>query len=134
MDWKNCLDSAIAKKITPDTELIKSLLISSSNKLESANLLKTNEVTASSKFSLAYDALREILEAVAIKEGYKIYNHECYACFLGEEFGKKDEATEFDYFRRIRNKINYYGENLSVEDISSLIKRIENLIETIKHF
>ena len=84
MDWKECCNKRIVKEIKKDDELIKSLINISKNKLESENKLSMSDITAASKLSLAYDSLRELLEALAIKHGYKIYNHECYTAFLKE--------------------------------------------------
>lgn len=67
MDWNECLKKRIAKEVKEDEELIKSLIKTSNNKLESEEKLELNEITSSSKISLAYDSLREILEAPAIK-------------------------------------------------------------------
>lgn len=131
MDWKRCLDSEIAKKITPDSEMVKALSSSSDNKLKSSEMLGISRITTSSKLSLTYDALREALEALAIKNGYKVYNHECYACFLKEVLRLDEEANEFDRLRKIRNKINYYGEELSVDEASVLIKKLIDLRKII---
>lgn len=59
MDWKSCLDSLTAKRVKPDDSMIKSLLKSSKNKLDSESQLKMSGITAVSKLSLAYDSLRE---------------------------------------------------------------------------
>ncbi len=127
MDWSECLGSSVAKKVAPDNEMVKSLILSANNKLKTAESIETNEITAGSKLSLAYDSLRETLEALAIKTGYKIYNHECYTCFIREIMHKTEEAQGFDRLRRIRNKVNYYGQSLSVDEITSLIKEIKDL-------
>ncbi len=127
MDWQECIDSGMAKKINPDKEMVNSLLSSADKRIKSADLLKTDNITANSKLSLSYDALREVLEALAIKQGYKIYNHECYTCFLREILKASIEAEEFDSLRRIRNKINYYGKELSINESDELIKKIKSL-------
>lgn len=127
MDWKECFDSSMVKEVKPDNEMIKALLSSADNKMKSVDMLKTDRVTANSKLALAYDALREALEALAIKHGYKIYNHECYTCFLKEVLKSSSEAEEFDSLRRTRNKVNYYGKELSIEESNILVKKIKDL-------
>ncbi|MEK6826021.1 MAG: hypothetical protein AABX90_00155 [Nanoarchaeota archaeon] len=77
MDWKECCDKKIAKNVKLDKNLINSLKKTSENKLKSSEELILNEINAASKVSLAYDSLRELLEALSLKKGYKIYNHEC---------------------------------------------------------
>ena len=86
-----------------------------------------DDVTATSKFSLAYESLREALEALAIKKGYKIYNHECYTYFLKEIIRESEKSDEFDSIRKIRNAVNYYGKELKPKQAEDLIKRIRNL-------
>ena len=65
MDWKECIDSGMAKSIMPDKDMILSLLSSADKRIKSVDLLKTDNITANSKLSLAYDALREVLEALS---------------------------------------------------------------------
>jgi len=102
MDWEDCCSRRIAKNVKPDVEVIISLTKSSRNKLESESKFNMNEVTASSKLSLAYDSLRELLEALALKNGYKVYNHECYTAFLKEIIKENYKADEFDDIIEIR--------------------------------
>ncbi len=104
-----------------------SLIKSSENKLKSEEKLVMSAVTASSKISLVYDSLRELLEALALKEGYKIYNHECYTAFIKEIIKESDRGDEFDEIRKIRNDVNYYGKEISVEEAENVINRIKNL-------
>jgi hypothetical protein len=109
MDWKECIKEKIAKKVHVDIDLINSLIKTSRNKLVSENKLAMDDTTADSKISLSYDSLRELLEALSIKFGYKIYNHEGYTPFLKEIINETTIGEEFDEIRKIRNSINYYG-------------------------
>lgn len=127
MDWRECCNRRIVKDVKPDIDMANSLLKSSKNKLESESKLEMNEVTAASKLSLAYDSLREILEALALKKGYKVYNHECYTSFFKEIMGKSDKGDEFDEIRKIRNSINYYGKDISAQEAMEVIARIKKL-------
>ena len=127
MDWKECFRRRIVKQVEPDENLISSLIKTSGNKLKSSEELKTNEVNAVSKISLAYDSLREILEALSLKNGYKIYNHECHTCFIKEILNESGGGDDFDEIRKIRNDLNYYAKEISVEEAEEVIKRIKNL-------
>ena len=131
MDFNECLKKRIAKKVGEEKELIISLLKTSQNKLNSQRKLELNEVTSSSKISLLYDSLREILEALAIKNGYKIYNHECYTHFLKEILNESIDGDEFDELRKIRNGINYYAKDTSTEEAKEVLERIQKLREKI---
>ncbi len=94
-DWKECCDKRIAKEASFDIDLFLSLIKSSDHKLESQKMLKMTEVTATSKLSLTYDSLRELFEALALKQGYKIYNHECYTPFFKEILNESEKGTDF---------------------------------------
>ncbi len=130
MDWNECKNKRLVKEINPDKWLILSLMKGSKNKLISFDMLNLNFVTVASKVSLTYDSLRELLEALAIKKGYKIYNHDCYCSFLKEIVKDFPSGEIFDEFRKIRNGLNYYGKDLSLEEI---IKQMKLMINKIKH-
>ena len=79
-----------------------------------------------------YDILRAILEAIAISKGYKIYTHEAFTSFLRLN-NEEAIAEKFDTFRRIRNGINYYGEDISVKETEENVAEIRFLIKTLKN-
>lgn len=132
MDWQDCKDQRLVKEANVDINLINSLIKSSEMKLESNSRLELDEVTATTKISIAYDTLRELLEALAVKRGFKIYNHDCFCAFLYEICGNKELSEDFDGFRKIRNQINYYGKNVSVEEARVLVKEMNELRMKIK--
>ena len=131
MDWETCKTSRFAKPVTQDIELIKSLKGSSEKRLKSAQLLPLNEITKESVIILLYDGLRELLEALAIKTGFKIYNHECYTSFLLAVIKEPELAREFDALRRLRNGMNYYGQQISLADAETVIRDAKRLTEEI---
>lgn len=133
MDFISCARNRLIKQIIPDNNLIISLIQSSDKKLKSQKKLELDDDTASSKISLAYDALRELLEALAISKGYKIYNHECYTAFLKEILKESDLGDQFDKFRRIRNDINYYGKDVTAHEAKQIIDGMMSYFEALKN-
>ena len=131
MDWKECCSRRIAKDVKPDIGMIASLTKSSKNKSYSESKLEMSNTTASSKLSLAYDSLRELLEALSLKNGFKIYNHECYVAFLKEVMKESYKADEFDEIRKVRNAVNYYGKDITVEEASEIITKIKKLAVSV---
>ena len=127
MNWNTCLRQKEAKPIKPDLEMATSLEKTSANKMFSSQLLEIKEETVASKISLEYDSVRELLEAIALRKGFKIYNHVCYTGFLKEILKKMELAEEFDELRIIRNDINYYGKEVSIIEAKEVLKRLENL-------
>jgi hypothetical protein len=126
MDWKECITKKIVKDVSEDKNIIQSLREIAKIKIYSANILP--ESLFISKISLLYDALREILESLALKKGYKIYNHECYTAFIKEILNYSTEAENFDKLRKIRNSINYYGKDVSEEDALQIIQDLKRSI------
>jgi len=122
MDWEKCNEKKFLKSINVDEDLIDSLIKISEDKLRVNERLELDRISSTSKISLVYDSLREILEAIAIKKGFKIYNHECYCSFLKEICNDEISAEEFNKFRKIRNQINYYGKEIFIEESKEIIK------------
>jgi len=116
MDWNECQRKKLIKKVSHDKYLIDSILQSSRDKYYSSNLIKPEKRTLSSIIILLYDSLRELLEAFALNKGYKIYNHECFTCFLNEIVDERNLSEVFDKLRKVRNGLNYYGRSLSHND------------------
>jgi|SRR3989344_2552406 len=131
MNWEECRIKNFVKETKTDEELINSLLHQSTKKLITDKFSPLNKDTASTKFSNNYDSLREVLEALAIRRGFKIYNHDCFSGFLKEIMKLEKESFDFDKLRRIRNSINYYGKDVSLEEAEKLINEINILREKL---
>ena len=132
MDWEECNKKRLVRKMHVDVELIRSLIKCSDDKFFSASLLNFNKKTCSSIIVLYYDSLRELLEALAIKNKYKIYNHECYVSFLKEVLMEERFSEIYNKIRKVRNSLNYYGKNISLEETEIIIKDIKLLIKRCK--
>ncbi|MEM4282489.1 MAG: hypothetical protein QW559_01075 [Candidatus Woesearchaeota archaeon] len=130
MDWRECLKQRIAKETKEDKNMIISLLETAEIKFNSTDSLADEFLI--SKISLLYDSLREILEALPIKKGFKIYNHECYTAFLKEILNLSREADIFDNLRKTRNAVNYYGKKLEKEEAEVVVEQLKNLILKFK--
>jgi len=134
MSWEDCKKKRIVKHVSVDLDLINSLKITSKNKEISASMLKFDKRTYSSIVSLYYDSLRELLEAVVLSKGFKIYNHECYVYFISTILGDREFSYNFDAVRKIRNGLNYYGESLDLKDAEIVIADLKKLIAKARGF
>ena len=112
--------------------LYESLLSSSLRKMNSSDRLVLDSESSESKFSLAYDSLRECLEAIALKKGYKVSNHECYTHFLKEIMSLERESIIFDKLRKMRNAVSYYGKRLDAGLAKELILFCKELIKILR--
>ncbi len=64
MDLDECYRKGLIKKTRIDKELIKSLIEMSNIKENAVTTARINKINVSAYVSLAYDSLREILEAI----------------------------------------------------------------------
>ena len=123
MELKECFEKGFVKKTSPDEGLIRSLIEMSAINEQIVRETKSNESTISAFVSLAYESLRQVLEALCISNGYKVINHICIGELLNSIL-KDFDYDEFDRMRWIRNSINYYGEKIKFEQGKELIKKI----------
>lgn len=131
MDWKECRDRMFVKAVSVDVHMIDSLKMSAEKKLETVGRLEIDGTTASTVVTLYYDSLRELLEALGILKGYKIYNHDCYCAFLKEVLAKSEMGNSFDRLRKIRNGINYYGKDVLPDHALELVEEMMRLISDV---
>jgi hypothetical protein len=124
--------SKFAKETSVDNEKVKSILRQSYDKYLAYNEIKPNKNLICVQYVLVYDYLRETLEAIAFKKGWKINNHICYVPFLKEICQEEEFAERFDRFRFIRNGIQYYAKDLSSVEGEKLINQMLDLVDKLK--
>jgi hypothetical protein len=123
MDVDECFRKGLIKRTHEDAELAKSLVEMSHIKENAVRTASVNEANVSAYVSLAYDSLREVLEALCVMKGYKVLSHIC----MGELLREKIEGFDyegFDRMRWIRNGINYYGEKVEFKQGKEVISKI----------
>jgi len=123
MDLDECFRKGLIKKTRVDDNLIRSLIEMANIKEMTVKTAQINEQNISAYVTLAYDSLREVLEAICISHGYKVISHICIAELLKsiiEDF----DYDEFDRLRYIRNSINYYGIKVEFAQGKEIINKI----------
>jgi hypothetical protein len=123
MDLNECYRKGFVKKTRIDKELIISLTeMSNANEktIERANL---DSITISSYVSMAYESLRQILEAICTLNGYKVLSHLCLGELLKTLIDDFD-FNEFDRMRYTRNGVNYYGVKVDLEQGKEIIRKM----------
>ena len=131
MEFKDFIKQGKIRRASKDISLAKSLIITSDIDLKFLKSIEINKNSARKIMTNYYDVLRSILEAVSILDGYKIYSPEAFTYFLKEK-NESLIAEKFDRFRKIRNKINYYGKDISVEEVKEYSSEIIRIIKILK--
>lgn len=123
MDLDDCKRKGFIRRTKVNQELARSLIEMSNVKEKVVKNTELNKESVSAFLPMAYDSLREILEAICIMHGYKVTSHVCVEKYL-ELVYPKISFVDFDRFRYIRNSINYYGEMVEFEQGKEVIKKI----------
>ncbi len=131
MDLDDCYKKNFIKKTRIDKELIRSLIEMSKIKEDSVNNAKIDEINISAFVSMAYDSLRETLEALCILKGYKITSHICLGELLKSLIPEFD-FNSFDRYRYVRNGINYYGTKIDYKQGKEIILKMFKMKSDIK--
>jgi len=126
MDLDECYKKNFIKKTRIDIELVRSLIEMSKIKEDSVNNAQVNETNISAYVSMAYESLRETLEALCILKGYKVTSHICLGELLKTLVSDFD-FNSFDRFRYVRNGINYYGTKVDYKPGKEIIIKMFNL-------
>src|SRR3989338_1737754 len=132
MKFQDFIESGKVRKRNPDIQLAKTLAKMSGNNLAILRSMEIIDTNASFMMSAYYDALRQLLEAMAVEKGYKIYSHEAYTYFLKNVLNEDTASIKFDRFRKIRNKINYYGKPVDKETVKSCKGDVIKLVDYLK--
>ena len=132
MIFQDFLDNGKVRKGNPDISLSKSMVNMSLNHSKTAKSIKLDDTTCSTVFTLYYEALREICEAICSLEGYKVYSHEAFTYFLKDYLNEEHISNKFDRLRLNRNRINYYGKTVSLNESKSMIKTAVEIIKLLK--
>jgi uncharacterized protein (UPF0332 family) len=98
----------LIKRQTPDEYTAKQLAQESLDRFLVAKALFNLQKP---KYALenAYEAARELIDAVLFLDGYKSYSHEASITYLIELGFSLTEAMHMDRLRKKRNDVKYYG-------------------------
>lgn len=122
------------RRTSINTIRAKSLIESSKQAIESASSLVLNTTNKKSMLRELYEGLRQFCEAVGYLKGYKFSSHEEVTFFLKEVLKEDSISLKFDRYRILRNRINYYGDDISEETVSEAIKEIPKMIHSLKKY
>ncbi|MBN2331409.1 MAG: hypothetical protein JXC85_06345 [Candidatus Aenigmarchaeota archaeon] len=131
MRFEDFITSKKVRRGNPDIQLAKSLVKMSDNHLKSIEYMKLTETSSATIMTNYYESLREVVEAIAAIDGYKVYSHEAFTHFLREK-GEDIISIKFDNYRKIRNSVNYYGKTVEVGITAANTEEIKRMIYQLK--
>src|SRR3989338_7183950 len=127
MNFENSLIEGKAKKVMPNKIRTSSLFKSSIQAIETAKVIQLSPDTLKS-------ILRELYEAIGYLKGYKFLDHESIGYFLKDILKEPSVSAKFDRYRKLRNGINYYGEDIDIETVKEAIIEIPKLVKELEKY
>lgn len=109
-----------------DNQKSRALVKMSKNNLSVVKAIPLSDSSASIILSQSYESLRQILEAIALSKGFKLYSHEAFTYFL-LELNEVSISEHFDRLRKLRNGVNYYAKTVSVKVASAALQQVKEL-------
>ncbi len=134
MNFENIINEGKVKKIIPNRIRASSLFKSSIQAIETAKVIQLNSNTLKSILRELYEGLREYCEAIGYLKGYKFLDHESITYFLREVLKEQSVSKKFDRYRKLRNSINYYGEDIDIEIVKEAVLEIPKIIKELERY
>lgn len=134
MNFEKSLIDGKAKKVVPNKIRALSLIKSSAEAIETAKNIPLNEKSVKTILRELYEGLREYCEAVGYSKGYKFLDHESIGYFLRDILKEQSIYGKFNRYRKLRNGINYYGEDIEIETIRGAIIEIPKIIKELEKY
>lgn len=134
MNFDFCMNNRKAKKVMPNSIRASGLFKSSVQAIETAKVIPLDTNTSKTILRELYEGLREYCEAIGYLYGYKFMDHESITYFLKDILKEHAVSKRFDRYRRLRNRINYYGDNIEIETVKEAIAEIPKLIKELEKY
>jgi len=134
MDFEFYLRNGKANKTMPNKIRATSIFKSSLQAIETARSIPLSISSSKTILRELYEGLREYCEAIGYSKGYKFSDHESITYFLRDVLKEEQICKKFDRYRKLRNGINYYGENADLEMVKEATEEIPKLIKELSKY
>lgn len=136
MDWDYCKRNFI-KNVSIDHEKIASIIETAESRLRYIKQTKVNKNNVSFVVEGYYEVIKELLVALLLSHGLRSKNHQCLISFLYNKFEGHDvEVNLISQMSFLRNRLDYYGENIDLgfyeknkNEFGKIIKLLKELIK-----
>jgi len=115
-----------------DLHRAKSLIKASEDAIKSVGELSMKNYNFSTIIRELYEALRQCCESIGYTKGYKFVSHEAIIHFLKEVLNEERLSLSFDYYRKLRVGVNYYGKDISKETVEKALKEVPLMVSRLK--
>jgi len=124
-------------KQTPNIEKANALIKKAINRIAHIKKQSLGVEDAEFLFEDIYESIREAGQSLMAAKGYKPLSHEAVIAFVRDNYKiDADKINRFDRCRKIRNKLVYEADKVSVEDVkealdfaTSFVKELSKLLK-----
>jgi uncharacterized protein (UPF0332 family) len=136
MDWRECERDFIARA-EKDQEKISSILHMTKKRHIFITSVEVNDNNISFIVENYYEIIKELLVALLLEHGLKSKNHQCLITYFHNNYPQYEgESYTILQMNYVRNRLNYYGEEISRDfydhdknNFEQIIKLLANLVE-----
>lgn len=132
MNFAACISEGMVKKVPVNKIRAGSMLKSANQAITTAKIIPLNDDTKKTIIRELYEGLREHCEAIGYIKGYKFNNHESIGYFIKDELSEQRIRNKFDRYRKFRNGINYYGDDIDMETVKEALKEIPLIMKELE--
>lgn len=132
INWNEC-EKQFIKKVEIDPSRIKFLIRTS--ELRVKNIIEKKVTSENVSFIIEgfYEAIKELLSALLLKNGMRSKNHQCLISFFYKNYPEYEkEAYLIGRMSYLRNRLNYYGDLIEFEFYEKNKNEFEKIISLLK--
>ncbi len=133
MDWIECEDKFV-REVEIDQDKIESIIQTAESRLNFIKNNKTTKENASFIVEGYYEIIKELLIALLLSKKLRSKNHKCLITYFYRNYPEHEEqaylVSQMSYYR---NRLEYYGEQISMEFYEKNKIEFENIIRILKN-
>ena len=135
--FKYYIEEKKVEKQAPNSQKASALMKKAIRRIDHITLQPLTAEDAEFLFEDIYESIREAGQALMAINGYKPLSHEAVIAFVRDNYKiDADKISRFDRCRKIRNKLVYEADRVSVEDVkealnfaTSFVKELNKLLK-----
>jgi len=135
-NWEICRKTQIID-VEIDPSKIEALKLSVKKRIEHINTIKVTQDNTSFVIENYYEAIKELLTSLLLKNGLRSKNHKCLISYFYHKYKEHESSSHLiAQLHNLRNRLNYYGELIPkefydkhIDDIKDIIGILEKLVQ-----
>ena len=133
-DFEYYLENEQVVAKSKDLEGAKSLINKARKRIEYIRAQILTEENADFLFEDIYECLREAIQSLMSKDGYKPYSHTVLVAYLKEHTSIPNQDSEtFDRLRKIRNNAVYNAQEVSLAECQDALDFLGEFLPTVEN-